>query len=231
VRALVEPNLAATDCPEILRGLPLEEEHPPPGKALLDQQRSHACESIRCKCAKELGLFEIDLVRRRHPILRNMMRIIPKLRLAGTSSTGGAAVSGDAREKPAHRRIAAEHRTLDALFGEVRAILRVLEARGKGRLALLHALDEVKSHLFREESLYYPTIWTLRPDYMGPLRLLVDSHAHFRNLIGAITECVEKAKHEDAARRFEEFTALFEEHEGAEEELLETLEQDLGIAQ
>jgi hypothetical protein len=88
----------------------------------------------------------------------------------------------------------------------------------------------VKSHLFREESLYYPTIWTLRPDYMSPLRLLVDSHAHFRSLLGAITECVERAAHEDAARRFDEFTRLFQEHEGAEEKLLETLEQDLSTA-
>jgi hypothetical protein len=128
---------------------------------------------------------------------------------------------------PAHRRIAAEHRSLDALFRETRAILGGAEARGAARLAIEHLLEQVKSHLFREESLYYPTIWALRPDYMSPLRLLVDSHAHFRHLLDAITECVERAAHEDAARRFEEFTRLFQEHEGAEEELLETLEQEL----
>jgi len=139
-------------------------------------------------------------------------------------------VPGDEEERPAHRRVAAEHRSLDALFGEARAALRVAETRGKARRALLHLFEEVKSHLFREESLYYPTIWALRPDYMGPLRLLVDSHAHFRSLLDAITECVERAAHEDAARRFEEFTRLFQEHEGAEEKLLETLEQELGTA-
>jgi len=85
---------------------------------------------------------------------------------------------------PAHRTIAAEHRALDALFGETRAVLRVAEARGAARLAIAHLLEQVKSHLFREESLYYP-------------------------------------------RRFEEFTRLFQEHEGAEEKLLETLEQEL----
>jgi len=94
----------------------------------------------------------------------------------------------------------------------------------------MHLLEEVKSHLFREETLYYPTIWALRPDYMSPLRLLVDSHAHFRRLLDAIRECLERAAHEDAARRFEEFTRLFQEHEGAEEKLLETLEQELGTA-
>jgi hypothetical protein len=160
-----------------------------------------------------------------------MMRIIPKLALAGTSSLGGVAVSGHEEERPAHRRISVEHRSLDALFGETRAVLRVAEARGKARLAVLHLLEEVKSHLFREETLYYPTIWALRPDYTSALRLLVDSHAHFRRLLDAITECVERAAHEDAARRFEEFTRLFQEHEGAEEKLLETLEQELGIAQ
>jgi iron-sulfur cluster repair protein YtfE (RIC family) len=139
----------------------------------------------------------------------------------------GETVPGDEEEEPAHRRVAAEHRSLDALFGETGAVLRVAEARGAARLALSRLHDEVKSHLFREESLYYPTIWALRPDYMSPLRLLVDSHAHFRRLLDAITECVEKAAHEDAARRFEEFTRLFQEHEGTEEKLLETLEQEL----
>ena len=134
---------------------------------------------------------------------------------------------GDQGEKPAHQRIAAEHRSLDALFGETRAVLIGAEARGAARLAIAHLLEQVKSHLFREESLYYPTIWALRPDYMSPLRLLVDSHAHFRHLLDAITECVETAAHEDAARRFEEFIRLFQEHEGAEEKLLETLEQEL----
>jgi hemerythrin superfamily protein len=124
----------------------------------------------------------------------------------------------------------AEHRSLDALFGETRAVIRVSDARGKARLAMAHLLEQVKSHLFREETLYYPTIWALRPEYMGPLRLLVDSHAHLRGLLDAITECVEKAAHEDAASRFDEFTRLFQEHEGAEEELLETLEQELSIA-
>ena len=137
---------------------------------------------------------------------------------------------GDKEEKPAHRRIAAEHRSLDALFGEARAVLCGAEAPGAARLAIAHLLEQVTSHLFREESLYYPTIWALRPDYMSPLRLLVDSHAHFRHLLDAIIECVERAAHEDAARRFEEFTGLFQEHEGAEEELLETLEQELSTA-
>lgn len=139
-------------------------------------------------------------------------------------------MSGHEREKTAHQRIAAEHRSLDALFGETRAVLRAVEARGKARLAIAHLLEQLKSHLFREERLYYPTIWALRPDYMSPLRLLVDSHAHLRSLLDAITECVERAPHEDAARRFDEFTRLFQEHEGAEEELLETLEQELSTA-
>jgi iron-sulfur cluster repair protein YtfE (RIC family) len=159
-----------------------------------------------------------------------MTRIIPKLGPAGTTSMRGETVHGDEAEEPAHRRVAAEHRSLDALFGETSAILRVAEARGAARLAITHLLEAVKSHLFREESLYYPTIWALRPDYMSPLRLLVDSHAHFRSLLDAITECVERAAHEDAERRFEEFTRLFQEHEEAEEKLLETLEQELSTA-
>jgi len=139
-------------------------------------------------------------------------------------------VPGNEREKPTHRRVAAEHRSLDALFGEARAALRVAEARGAARLAIARLLEQIKAHLFREERLYYPTIWALRPDYMSPLRLLVDSHAHFRRLLESITECVERAAHEDAARRFEEFTRLFQEHQGAEEKLLETLEQEIGTA-
>ena len=142
----------------------------------------------------------------------------------------GQAVAGDQGEKPAYGRVVTEHRSLDALFGDTRAVLRAAEARGKARLAMLHMLEQVKSHLFREESLYYPTIWALRPDYMGPLRLLVDSHAHLRRLLDAVIECVERAAHEDAARRFDEFTRLFQEHEGTEEKLLETLEQELSTA-
>ena len=76
-------------------------------------------------------------------------------------------MSGHEGDKPAHRSIAAEHRSLDALFRETRAILGGAEARGAARLAIAHLLEQVNSHLFREESLYYPTIWALRPDYMS----------------------------------------------------------------
>jgi len=128
---------------------------------------------------------------------------------------------------PAHRAIAAEHRLLSSLFAEARTALEKEDGGQMARAALGHLRDRMEAHFQREESLYYPTIWALRPDYMSPLRLLVDSHAHLRHLLEAITECVERAAHEDAARRFEEFTRLFQEHEGAEEDLLETLEQEL----
>ena len=129
--------------------------------------------------------------------------------------------------KPAHEQIAAEHRSLDALFGDTRSVLKETGAGEQARLAVTRLLEAVESHLSREESLYYPTIWALRPDLKPPLLRLVESHSEFRTLLGAVAESVETDALEDAAHRIDELVGLFSRHEVAEESLLDSLEEDL----
>jgi hemerythrin len=129
--------------------------------------------------------------------------------------------------KPAHEQIAAEHRSLDALFGDTRNVLKEADAGGEVRRAVTRLLEAVESHLSREESLYYPTLWALRPDLKPPLLRLVEAHDQFRSLLGAVAEAVESDALEDAAHRIDELVGLFNQHEVAEESLLDSLEEDL----
>jgi hypothetical protein len=95
-------------------------------------------------------------------------------------------------------------------------------------MAVSRLLEAVESHLAREESLYYPTIWALRPDLKPPLLRLVESHSRFRGLLDALVESVETDAFDDAERRFDEFVDRFSQHEGAEETLLHSLEEEFG---
>jgi hypothetical protein len=128
---------------------------------------------------------------------------------------------------PAHRVIAAEHRLLSSLFEETRSALEK-EGGGQGAKAALARLrDRMEAHFQCEESLYYPTIWTLRPDLKGSLAGLVETHPQFLERLGAIAAALEAASFAEAGRYLEELVGLFSDHERAEELLLQSLAVEL----
>jgi len=128
---------------------------------------------------------------------------------------------------PAHRVIAAEHRHLSSLFAEARTALEKEDGGQRAGAALARLQDGMEAHFQREESLYYPTIWTLRPDLRDSLAGLVDTHPQFRERLGAIAAAVEAALFAEAGRHLEELVGLFSDHERAEELLLQSLAVEL----
>jgi hemerythrin len=128
---------------------------------------------------------------------------------------------------PAHRVIAAEHRRLSALFAEVRAALEQEDDAQRARAALARLQDGMETHFQREESLYYPTIWALRPGFKDSLTGLVETHPHFRERLEAITGALGAASFAEAGRKLEELVDLFSDHERAEELLLQSLDVEI----
>jgi hypothetical protein len=126
--------------------------------------------------------------------------------------------------------ISAEHSRLSALFEETRAALLGGDGREVARAALGRFVAAVETHLVREESLYYPTIWALRPEFKSSLLGLIGSHPVLRLLLAAIAEALDAETLEDAKRCFDQFVDSYSQHEAAEEELLLTLDQTIATA-
>ena len=87
----------------------------------------------------------------------------------------------------APQKISAEHSRLSALFAETRAALLGEDGREVARAALGRFVAAVETHLVQEESLYYPTIWALRPELKSPLLHLVESHPPLRAHLDALS--------------------------------------------
>jgi hypothetical protein len=123
-----------------------------------------------------------------------------------------------------HEKVVAEHRTLEALLEKARTAMTVGESARDHFSVLREALE---AHLAREESLYYPTIWALRPDLKSPLLQLVESHPPLRAHLDALSSALEGRAQVDPQRCLEEFSELFGAHEEAEEQLLDGLDREL----
>jgi hypothetical protein len=127
-------------------------------------------------------------------------------------------------------RISVEHGRLSALFAETRATLLGGDGREVARAALGRFVEALEIHLVQEESLYYPTIWALRPEFKSPLLGLIKSHPTLRLLLAAIAQALDAETLEDAKRRFDQFVDSYSRYEQAEEELLLTLDETIAIA-
>jgi len=118
-----------------------------------------------------------------------------------------------------------EHRRLGTLFCRMRESLEG-EGLESARKALHQLSEALEAHLGQEESLYYPTIWALRPDYKQPLCDLLDIHPHIRDCMAELAEALEIEGRSEVEGRLEGLDKLFRQHERAEEHLLHSL--DLG---
>ncbi len=124
-------------------------------------------------------------------------------------------------------RVAAEHRRLDALFGEFR---RALETPGQGVSERFADLREaLESHFAQEGDLYYPAIWSLRPDRKLLLEGFIRAHGVFRRDLDQVGGHLDADERAAAGAAFEAFTSAFAQHEVAEEQLLSSLDQELDL--
>ncbi len=122
-------------------------------------------------------------------------------------------------------RMATEHSRLSALFEETRGVLLGGQGRGgqAARAALARLAEAVEIHLVQEESLYYPTIWALRPEFKPSLKGLIESQPTLRILLAAVSQALEAETIEDVKRCFDRFVDSYNQHQKAEEQLLHSL--------
>ncbi|MFN8546083.1 MAG: hemerythrin domain-containing protein [Candidatus Binatia bacterium] len=120
------------------------------------------------------------------------------------------------------------HRGLSVLLEATHAALRCEEDGARRAIAALRADLEV--HFAQEEHLYYPPIWTLRPEQKGALVEFMRAHEGFRALVADVAEQVARGQLAEAVRLFDAFEDAFRHHEEAEETMLHLIEQQCAAA-
>jgi hypothetical protein len=123
--------------------------------------------------------------------------------------------------------VAAEHRSIQALFEEMRDAFRREDGERAARVACARLRAALEAHYAREESLYYPSIWALRPDQKPALLDLIGAHKEFRAQLDAIAGDLEAGAFQEAEGHFEELVEVFSYHESVEEKLLQSLEREI----
>ena len=119
------------------------------------------------------------------------------------------------------------HRRLDALLGEKRSALRAAdEARASASFEQLRAALE--AHFDQEARLYYPSIRALRPDLKPTVEAFVAAHAEFGELLAEISASLDAGSLANAQQALEAFADALAPHEASEEEMLYTLDRDMG---
>lgn len=125
------------------------------------------------------------------------------------------------------RKIADEHRALDRLFATALKLLEGDVPELEATDAFENLREAMESHLTAEENLYFPTIWALLPEFKDRLRAFIRAHHHFRGLLQEIGGLMDSAEQEEAAYVLERLRHEFGRHEGGEEDLLRSLDQEI----
>ncbi|HLK11971.1 MAG TPA: hemerythrin domain-containing protein [Candidatus Binatia bacterium] len=120
----------------------------------------------------------------------------------------------------AARRVEAEHRRLESLFRRTRRALVPPCAPAEAEEAFGRLRREVDGHLAQEDSLYYPPLWALRPEYKDALQQLVGAHDAFRRRLAEIAADLMRGAVAPALAGFDAFVEDFGRHELREERLL-----------
>ncbi len=125
------------------------------------------------------------------------------------------------------KNIAAEHRVLDELFAKALTQLAGSDTGVQAGSTFEELSEVLETHLVAEESLYFPTIWALRPEFKDRLRAFIRAHHHFRGLIKEITGLLKSHEAEEAMHLLERFREAFGVHEGGEEAAMRALEEQI----
>jgi len=124
--------------------------------------------------------------------------------------------------------VEAEHRRLTELASEVRGVLEAPPTREQAKAAFADLREAADAHFVREESLYYPTVWALRPELEARLRAIIAAHADFRERLAAVADSIDRTAFEEAGQRLSELVGTFAAHEKLEESVLEGLDLEPG---
>lgn len=127
------------------------------------------------------------------------------------------------------RRIAEEHRRLDALFGQMREAF----SAGSGaaiRESLEALAAALETHFAQEDQLYYPAIAALRSAHRAAVNTFAANHIQFLAQLKAVAEHATEGRLARAAAEFEALALSFSRHEAAEEDLLRAIEVELAAS-
>ena len=127
--------------------------------------------------------------------------------------------------KAVEHAVRAEHRRLDELFAEVAEAFQEPEDVEEIRdvFAALH--EELDVHFDQEDRLYYATIGALRPDLKPELEAFAEGHRGFRLELAALADQLGRGDVASARSGFESLRTSFEQHEIAEENVLERVDR------
>jgi hypothetical protein len=115
--------------------------------------------------------------------------------------------------------IQAAHGQLDGFFQSSRDALAGSEAK----IACSQLRDALETHFAQEESLYFPTLWKLRPEVEQVLRGLIAAHAGFLERLDQTARFIDDGAPTDAQACFDELQHRFALHEASEEQTLRSL--------
>jgi len=122
--------------------------------------------------------------------------------------------------------VRAEHRRLDERFAEAARILEEPVELEEARDAFAALAEQVDVHFEQEDRLYYATIAALRPELRRDVEAIGMAHRRFRLQLAEIGGQLASADLEAARRTFAHLSRAFEQHEAAEESLLERVDQE-----
>jgi hypothetical protein len=115
--------------------------------------------------------------------------------------------------------IRSEHQQLHSFFQDTRAAI----SAGEGETACAQLRAAFESHFAQEESLYYPTLWKLCPEYEGDLREIIGAHSMLLDQLDSILVLLQEGEKRKAQAYFEELLYRFSKHERREELMLRSM--------
>jgi len=133
----------------------------------------------------------------------------------------------DPRVHSLQQTVHAEHHGLTKLLERIRAGLGGGADVEASVDAFVLLRDEFEAHLVREEQLYFPPIWALRPQHKSALLDFIAAHDQFRNLLGDIETHLDHAQNEAATDALDALVQEFADHERSEEHLLHRVTDEL----
>ncbi|MFN8546080.1 MAG: hemerythrin domain-containing protein [Candidatus Binatia bacterium] len=125
-------------------------------------------------------------------------------------------------------RVAASHRRLDALFAKTRTAFERDLDTARRAFGQLH--DALAVHFAQEAQLYYPPIWTLRPERKESLAAFLGQHETFCAQLVEIRQHLDRGLLSPARHTLATLVDTFRMHEAGEEGVLRLVEEEVAAA-
>ncbi len=125
------------------------------------------------------------------------------------------------------RLVAAEHSDLECVFAETLGQLRQGTDGTALRAAFARLRKQLETHLAREDRLYYPAMYALRPARRSSFATMIAAHDTFRQRLAEIEASLVGGEPDAAVRGVESLASLFAAHKVAEEQMLHDIGREI----